>query len=118
MKKFYTPKELIQLLGFSKNTIYRYLEEGKIKSTRMGKGSFRIPASEVEKWLGENLTPTETKVSPAEPHPENASKLPLIISATIIFILLFGVGLRNTLAAKNPSPPAPVVAGTSDSNPQ
>jgi len=59
MKPFYTAKDLIRLLGFSKNTIYKYLEDGKIKSTRVGKrGGFRVPAAEVKRLLqlkGENL---------------------------------------------------------------
>lgn len=51
--RIYTVKEVARLLGFSTNTIYKYLNEGKIKSTRLGKeGRFRIPQKEVAKLLG------------------------------------------------------------------
>lgn len=54
-KKTYTVKEVANLLGFSTNTVYKYLDDGKIKSTRLGKeGRFRIPKSEVERLLQEN----------------------------------------------------------------
>ena len=113
MKAFYTPKELIQILGFSKNTIYRYLEEGKINSNRVGKGSFRIPASEVEKWLGEKV-PT---ANPPPPDPQLKSIIPQFIAAFIVFILLFGLGIRSIWAAKKTPSPTPAVAGAQDSQP-
>lgn len=63
MKEFYTAKDLIGILDFSKNTIYKYLEEGKIESKRVGKGGYRIPRAEVEKWLGEDKEKNEGKLS-------------------------------------------------------
>ncbi len=55
MKKTYTVKDIAGLLGFSTNTVYKYLDEGKIKSTRFGKeGRFRIPEREVAKLLQES----------------------------------------------------------------
>ncbi|MBI4224636.1 MAG: helix-turn-helix domain-containing protein [Deltaproteobacteria bacterium] len=57
MKNFYTPKELIELLRFSKNTVYKYLEEGTIESTRVGRrGGYRVPAEEVERLLKQHGT--------------------------------------------------------------
>jgi|SRR3989344_5145783 len=51
--RIYTVKEVARLLGFSTNTVYKYLDEGKIKATRLGKeGRFRIPQKEVAKLLG------------------------------------------------------------------
>ncbi|NMD01608.1 MAG: DNA-binding protein, partial [Bacteroidales bacterium] len=53
-RKTYTVKEVANLLGFSTNTVYKYLDEGKIKSTRLGsEGRFRIPDSEVSRLLQE-----------------------------------------------------------------
>ncbi len=53
-KKTYTVKEVASLLGFSTNTVYKYLDEGKIKSTRLGDdGRFRISGSEVSRLLQE-----------------------------------------------------------------
>lgn len=54
-KKTYTVKEVARLLGFSTNTVYKYLEEGKIKSTRLGKeGRFRVPDAEMSRLLQES----------------------------------------------------------------
>ena len=68
-KKTYTVKEVARLLGFSTNTVYKYLSEGKIKATRLGKeGRFRIPGSEVTKFLGTPLPePFESGVSLVSP---------------------------------------------------
>lgn len=53
-KSTYTVKEVANLLGFSTNTVYKYLENGSIKAVRFGQeGRFRIPASEVNRLLQE-----------------------------------------------------------------
>jgi len=59
-KKYYTVKEVAKLLGFSTNTVYKYLDESKIKSVRLGEeGRFRIPADEVNKFAPEEvITPS------------------------------------------------------------
>ena len=51
MKRFYTVKEAAEILGFSTNTIYKYLDEGKLKGKRIGKGRFKIPYEELEPYL-------------------------------------------------------------------
>lgn len=58
-KKFYTVKQVAQALGFSTNTVYKYLDEGKIQATRLGtEGRFRISEAELLRLLGtkNNLT--------------------------------------------------------------
>ncbi|KKQ35878.1 MAG: hypothetical protein US53_C0069G0004 [Candidatus Woesebacteria bacterium GW2011_GWA1_37_7] len=35
MKKYYTVKETSQLLGVSTNTVYSYLQEGKLEAKRI-----------------------------------------------------------------------------------
>src|SRR3972149_6731185 len=68
MKKTYTVKEVSDLLGFSTNTVYKYLDEGKIKATRLGKeGRFRIQAQEVERLLPESKQPTTSYRNTDEP---------------------------------------------------
>lgn len=53
MGKTYTVKQVAQALDFSTNTVYKYLDAGKIKATRLGKeGRFRIPEEEVIRLLG------------------------------------------------------------------
>ena len=70
-KKTYTVKEVANLLGFSTNTVYKYLDEGRIKSTRLGKeGRFRIPDSELSKLLQVG------KTDPVQIQPQTASLTP------------------------------------------
>lgn len=50
--KTFTIKEVAQLLGFSTNTVYKYVNSGKIQATRLGAGGrFRIPEAEVARLL-------------------------------------------------------------------
>lgn len=51
MKRFYTVKEAASILGFSTNTIYKYLAEGKLKTKRIGRGRFKIPYEELSPFL-------------------------------------------------------------------
>src|SRR3972149_1477085 len=51
MKRFYTVKEASEILGFSTNTVYKYLDEGKLKGKRIGKGRFKIPHEELASYL-------------------------------------------------------------------
>jgi len=80
----YTVKEVAKLLGFSTNTVYKYLVEGKIRSTRFGQGGrFRIPEEEVIRLVGEidnsrefslreKISPVQ-EVSPIQTNPEDLS---------------------------------------------
>jgi excisionase family DNA binding protein len=53
-KRFFTVKEVAKLLNFSTNTVYKYLDEKKIKSVRLGnEGRFRIPRGEIVKLVQE-----------------------------------------------------------------
>jgi excisionase family DNA binding protein len=53
LPKFLTVKQVSQALGVSTNTVYKYLDEGKIKSKRVGgTGRFRISESELTELLG------------------------------------------------------------------
>ena len=101
--RIYTVKEVARLLGFSTNTIYKYLDEGKIKSTRLGEeGRFRIPQKEVAKLLGlrgvksqiaSDLTPEEIRTNPDL---KSRSRTPVFMAiSTVMFLLLFTLGMRN-----------------------
>lgn len=67
-KKTYTVKEVAKLLGYSTNTIYKYLNEKSIKAVRLGdEGRFKIPANEVERLLlekGKSVEPVISEPSP------------------------------------------------------
>ncbi len=76
MPKTYTVKQVAQALGFSTNTVYKYLEEGKIKATRLGsEGRFRIPGEEVARLLGDR-TPAIVVSAPNSPQAEPAQSNP------------------------------------------
>jgi excisionase family DNA binding protein len=47
---FYLVSELAEKLRVSEMTIYRYIEAGKLKAHRLGKG-YRIPTDEYERFL-------------------------------------------------------------------
>ena len=51
MEKTYTVKQMADMLGYSTNSIYTFLKEGKIKGVRIGKGRFRISQEELDKLL-------------------------------------------------------------------
>ena len=107
--RIYTVKEVAKLLGFSTNTIYKYLDEGKIKSTRLGKeGRFRIPQKEVAKLLGvkpqiaSDLIPEESHSLEAEKEVQTNTDLKsrsrthvFLAISTAMFLLLFTLGMRN-----------------------
>ncbi len=60
MKKTYSVSEAARLLGYSTNSVYSFLKKGDIKSTRLGKGKFRIPQAEIDRLLARE--PIETDV--------------------------------------------------------
>lgn len=51
MNKTYTVKQVAGILGYSTNSVYTFLKEGRIKGVRIGKGRFRISQEELEKLL-------------------------------------------------------------------
>jgi len=51
--KLYTVKQVADVLGVSTNTLYKYLNQGEIKSLRFSKrGRFRISEAELTRLLG------------------------------------------------------------------
>ena len=56
MKRFYSVKEASNLLGVSTNTVYKYLEEGKVQSRRIGKGRIKIPYKQLEPYISQDLS--------------------------------------------------------------
>lgn len=96
--KAYTVKEVAEALAFSTNTIYKYLDEGKIKATRLGKeGRFRIPKSEVVRLLGmkgnETLEPTVPLVPEGDIEKLNHAKHIILPPLFDWFVALLGIFL-------------------------
>jgi excisionase family DNA binding protein len=61
MTKLYTVKQAAKILGFSTNTVYKYVNDGSLKASRasQNKGRFRITKSSLEAFLGSQI-PAET----------------------------------------------------------
>ena len=51
MERLLRPKEVCQLLGISYSTLLRWIREGKIRAVMTEGGKYRIPYSEVRKYL-------------------------------------------------------------------
>jgi excisionase family DNA binding protein len=97
--KLFTVKKAAQILGCSTNTLYKYLSEGRIKSSRGSaqQGRFRIPQSSLEQFLGisldENQLERPTTVNPKLMPIKTKTKLPrllvrLLIGLGFLLILL------------------------------
>lgn len=58
MEKIYSVKQTAKILGFSTNTVYKYLDEETIKAARGSgqQGRYRIPHSSIEKFLGATVS--------------------------------------------------------------
>ena len=48
--KFYTVNDLIELLGVTRRTIYRYIGEGKLEGVKLGK-SWRFTPKDIEDFM-------------------------------------------------------------------
>src|SRR3972149_79784 len=93
MKKLYTVKEVADLLGFSTNSVYKYLDEGKIKSTRLGKGGrFRIPSGEVNRLLQKEKGEVISNLIPVKLL-KLASNLKAVPSLCDWFVAIFALAL-------------------------
>ncbi|EHP71272.1 DNA-binding protein, excisionase family, partial [Metallosphaera yellowstonensis MK1] len=51
MERLLRPKEACQLLSISYSTLLRWIREGKIRVVRTEGGKYRIPYSEIKKYL-------------------------------------------------------------------
>jgi hypothetical protein len=56
-KKRYSTGEAAKLLGVSFITVKRWIYAGKIKAIKTPGGHYRIPESEIQRWLGTRYPP-------------------------------------------------------------
>lgn len=113
--KLYTVKEAAQVLSVSTNTLYKYLEQGKIHAARGSavQGRFRIPESSLEEFLGVTLSPPAPAAkaekinlsSPAAPTPP--TQLPLKLARFLLVLALLAL-LADLFLTRSPSLPATV----------
>lgn len=68
-KKYYTVKEAAAILAVSTNTLYKYLDEGKIRSRRFGQGRFKIPATELAAYINPQNAVREADLKNASLNP-------------------------------------------------
>lgn len=86
--RLYTVKQTSKILGFSTNTIYKFVGDGTIKSVRGGKrGRFRIPQSAIEEYLGNKL-PKREDLLPKKDSPSASEPLTPPLALTAIRLLL------------------------------
>jgi len=81
--KLYSVKKAAQIIGCSTNTLYKYLNEGRIKASRgtADQGRFRIPQSSLEEFLGAALE------NPPQPVTAGSGKtLPLFLVRGLILL--------------------------------
>ena len=52
MEKFYTINETAEILSVHPNTIWRWIKEKKIESTKLVSGNTRISESNLKKFVG------------------------------------------------------------------
>jgi excisionase family DNA binding protein len=51
VERLLRPKEACQLLGISYSTLLRWIREGKIRAVTTEGGKYRVPYSEIKKYL-------------------------------------------------------------------
>jgi len=88
--QLYTVKKAAAIIGCSTNTLYKYLDEGRIKASRgtAEQGRFRIPQSALEEFLGAPLA-EKTQAVTSRPKtflPLKIVRLLIILSLVLILI--------------------------------
>ena len=100
--KYYTVKQASDILGFSTNSIYKFLNQGRLKAIRGSavQGRFRISKKSMEEFLGSPIDEAQLQlaqprrvVRPQLDHPITTEtgepvKPPVPLKATRIMILM------------------------------
>lgn len=60
METFYTSDEVAKILKINRQTIQRFIREGKIKATKIGR-EYRIKKSDFDLYTGGQNIPVDTK---------------------------------------------------------
>lgn len=89
MNKIHSVKQAAKILGVSTNTMYKYLNEGRVLAARgQARGTFKIPTKSLEKFLGGPL-PEEASAQASPDNPPGPLRLlrrptnePVIIHVT------------------------------------
>ena len=88
--QLYTVKKAAAIIGCSTNTLYKYLDEGRIKASRgtAEQGRFRIPQSALEDFLGTPITDKPQALTNAAQNglPLKIVRFLIILSLVLILI--------------------------------
>jgi excisionase family DNA binding protein len=52
VEKLYTVKEIAKILSVSRNTIWRWVREGKLKSIKLSNGATRFTEKDIQEFMG------------------------------------------------------------------
>lgn len=53
MQKYYTVKEVANMLKVHENSVWRWIKEGKLKTSKLPSGRTRISEEELKKVMGD-----------------------------------------------------------------
>jgi len=95
MSKLLTTKQLQDLLKIDRITVYRMLNDGRLKGIKVG-NQWRFSQSEIDRLLGEEKEPEDTSVESIPDFPSNCIKEVQDIFAGIIGIGAVTVSRRGT----------------------
>jgi excisionase family DNA binding protein len=56
LERFHTIREVAELLGYEKSSIYNLVNEGRLRCVKIGRGN-RIPHSAVSEFVAKNIKP-------------------------------------------------------------
>lgn len=95
MSQTYTIKQVAEILGYSTNSIYSFVKEGRIRGTRVGKGRFRISQEELNRVLhlskNTQFTPAVQTPKPLEKTVSSSPSLTPHLRPVNIFDWFFGI---------------------------
>lgn len=105
MKKYYTVEEIAKILNMHNKTIQRYIREGKLKATKVGK-SWRITGHDLSVFMeGTNYVSDKTIVNEDKELKEDKIKVSAVVDIEVDD-MDEGMRIVNTLTAvMNVKPP-------------
>jgi hypothetical protein len=76
MATYYSVKQAATILGFSTNSIYKFLDEGRLKGHRGNSdlGRFKIPHTSLEKFVGSEI-PEEAVINALKALPDESMQI-------------------------------------------
>src|SRR3990172_7136638 len=90
MSETYTVKQVAELLGYSTNSIYSFLKEGRIKRVRVGLGRFRITQEELNRVLHLSKKPLTKIAEPVVATQPAATRAEIHFDVTSLFDWFMG----------------------------